>query len=86
MAEDGQDFVDRDGDAAAGAWRETMQPLVDTVEAAGRDAQGDSEAAKFADFLRRVEEGAADGDKLVKSIATWTMQARGVGDGTDEVD
>ena len=85
MAEDGQDFIDRDGDAAAAGWRETMRPIVDTVETAGREAQGDDDAARYADFLRRVEAGVADGDKLVKSIATWTMQARGVGDGTDEV-
>ncbi len=80
---DGQDFIDRDGDAAA--WRETMRPLVDVVEAAGREAQGGDDAAKYADFLARVEAGVADGDKLVKSISAWTMQARGVGDGTDEV-
>lgn len=83
--DDDQDFIDRDGDAAAGAWRDTMRPLIDVVEAAGREAQGGDDAARYADFLARVEASAADGDRLVKSIAAWTMQARGVGDGTDEV-
>lgn len=78
---DGEDFIDTDGDAAAGAvWRPGMQPFVDAVQAAGE------EASSFDDFLARLrEDTTVDGDALVRSLATWMMQARGVGDGTDEV-
>lgn len=82
---DDQDFIDRDGDEAASAWRETMAPLVDAVESAGRAATGATDEEKYADFLARLEAKQANGDALTRSIAEWTMKARGVGDGTDEV-
>lgn len=77
---EGDDFMDTDGGAAAGeGWREGMQPFVDGVVAAG-DA-----ADSFESFLAKLrEETTIDADKLVRSLATWTMSARGVGDGTDE--
>jgi phage gp29-like protein len=74
------DFMDTDGGAAAAAvWREGMQPFVDGVQAAADGAED------FDGFLTQLrEETSIDGDKLVRSLATWTMQARGVGDGTDD--
>ena len=78
-AAEGDDFMDTDGGAAAAAWRETMQPFVDGAQAAA-DA-----SATFDEFLVKLAENTKiDGDAYVRSLATWTMQARGVGDGTDE--
>jgi phage gp29-like protein len=82
---DDQDFIDRDGDEAASAWRETMAPLVDAVESAGRAATGATDEERYQDFLARLAAKQADGDTLTRSIAEWAMWARGVGDGTDEV-
>jgi len=82
LAEDdaGDDFIDRDGGAAADAgWREGMQPFVVGAQAAADAADG------FDDFLVKLrEQTEIDGDAYVRALATWTMQARGVGDGTDD--
>ena len=71
--------MDTDGGAAAAAWRETMRPFVDGAQTAA-DA-----SSTFDEFLVKLAENTKiDGDAYVRSLATWTMQARGVGDGTDE--
>ena len=39
----------------------------------------------FDEFLAKLAESTKiDGDAYVRALATWTMQARGVGDGTDD--
>lgn len=75
--EDG-DFIDREGPPSD--WKKTMDPLLQVVKDAAAGAGG------FADFLSRVSSSEADGDALVRSLALKTLQARGVGDATDEVD
>lgn len=76
----GDDFMDTDGGAAAALdWRAGMRPVLDGVQAAA-DA-----SSTFDEFLVALGESTPiDGDAFVRSLATWTMQARGVGDGTDE--
>ncbi|MCY1004006.1 DUF935 family protein [Nannocystis pusilla] len=74
---DDGDFIDRE--ATPDDWRSTMKPLHDAAKAAAAEASG------FADFLSRLSSAQVDGDKLVRSLALKTLQARGVGDATDEV-
>lgn len=76
---DETDIIDRDGGAAADAgWRPGMQPFVDAVKETA------AEVDSFDDFLARLRARQVDGDAFVKSVAAWTMKARGLGDGTDE--
>lgn len=80
-ADDHEDIVDRDAGRAAGEnWRADLQPFVEAAEAVVEEASG------FDDFLRKLGRRSVDGDKLVRNLATATMQLRGVGDGTDEVE
>lgn len=79
--EDHEDIVDRDAGGAAGEnWRADLQPFVEAVEGAAEEASG------FDDFLRKLGRRSVDGDRLVRNLATASMQLRGVGDGTDEVE
>lgn len=81
FADDHEDIVDRDAGGAAGEnWRADLQPFAAEVEDAAEEAAG------FDDFLRKLGKRTVDGDKLVRNLATATMQLRGVGDGTDEVE
>ena len=73
--DDGDDFIDRDGQPED--FGETMRPLLEEVQAAASGATG------FESFLAKLEAASADGDALVKSLATKTLIARGVGDATD---
>lgn len=75
--EGARDFIDEDVDAADldAASAEVRR----AVRAAADGANG------FADFLARLQASEVDGDALVKSLATMTLQARGRGDATDEV-
>ncbi len=80
-ADDHEDIVDRDAGGAAGEnWRADLQPFVEAAEAVAE------EASSFDDYLRKLGKRTVDGDKLVRNLATATMQLRGVGDGTDEVE
>ena len=79
--DDHEDIVDRDAGGSAGEnWRADLQPFVAEVEGAAEEASG------FDDFLRALRKRTVDGSKLVRNLATATMQLRGVGDGTDEVE
>lgn len=76
LAEDGGDFIDVE--SSPDDWEETMEPLREVVLAAA-DASG------YKNFLARLERGSADVTGLVESLALRTLQARGMGDATDEV-
>jgi len=75
--EDG-DFIDRDG--APTDFGSTMAPLLEEVR---RVAKG---SESFERFLASLAASAADGDALVRSLATKTTIARGVGDATDDTE
>lgn len=78
--DDHEDIVDRDAGGAAGEnWRADLLPFVAEVEGAAEEASG------FDDFLRKLGKRTVDGDRLVRNLATATMQLRGVGDGTGDV-
>lgn len=80
-ADDHEDIVDRDAGGAAGEnWRADLQPFVEAAEAVAE------EASSFDDYLRKLGKRTVDGDRLVRNLATATMQLRGVGDGTDDVE
>ncbi len=78
FAEDGADFIDRE--SLAEDWRKTLKSLHAEVVAAARSS------ASYASFVEKLEAGTADVSKLVNSLALKTLQARGMGDATDEVE
>lgn len=78
LAEDSSDgdFIARESDPDD--WAKTTKP----VRAAVRRA---AKAGSFDGFLSKLEAEKADGSALVKSLALRMLQARGMGDATDEV-
>ncbi len=76
-ADGGGDFID--DEAPPIDWATTMEPVRRAVKAA---ADG---ASSFDDFLARLAARSADVTELVESLALKTLQARGMGDATDEV-
>lgn len=73
---DGEDFIARESDPSADAER----PLADAVKRAAKNA------STFTDFLAQLRSEEADVDPLVKELALKMLQARGMGDATDEVE
>ncbi len=56
-----------------------MDPMLDPV------VQLASSATSFDDFLKKLKGVQMDPNELIKSLATATFKARGLGDATDEV-
>lgn len=77
LAVEGEDFIDKD--LASVDWGEAGAEVLAAVRRA-KDG-----ATNFTDFLARLRDESADVSKLVESLALRTLQARGVGDATDEV-
>lgn len=72
---EGGDFIDQESDPSAGV----ESPILDAVRRSA--AVADS----FAGLLADLREKSVDADDLVKELALRQLQARGVGDATDEV-
>jgi phage gp29-like protein len=76
-ADEPADFIAGESDPAD--WETTTKPMraaIDRAAAAGETFDG---------FLSALARETADGSKLVQSLAMKTLQARGMGDATDEV-
>lgn len=76
--DDPADFIDAESDPDD--WAETTKPIRAAVDRAAADA-----GETFAGFLAALAGETADGSDLVRSLALKTLQARGMGDATDEV-
>lgn len=72
---DDGDFIDRESDPA----EDVERPLLDEVRSASKSA------TSFEGFLSRLSTTSVDVDTLVKDLALRQVEARGVGDATDEV-
>lgn len=77
-ADEPADFIDAESDPTD--WAETTKPIRAAIERAAA-ASGET----FDGFLAALVQETADGDALVLSLALQTLQARGMGDATDEV-
>lgn len=73
---DAEDFIARESDPSAAAER----PFVEAVRRAAKNA------STFTDFLAQLRSEEADADVFVKELALRMLQARGMGDATDEVE
>ncbi|MBL9102154.1 MAG: DUF935 family protein [Myxococcales bacterium] len=74
--DDDGDFIDRE--SSPKDWKATTKPIRAAVNRAAK-------AGTFEGFLKKLKTEKADGAALVKSLATRMLQARGMGDATDEV-
>jgi phage gp29-like protein len=77
-AEESGDFIDRE--ALAEDWKTTLKTIHTEIVEAARSS------SSYQNFVAKLEAGSADVSKLVKSLALKTLQARGMGDATDDVE
>lgn len=76
-ADDGEDFIDEDLKGVD--WSQVGGAMGDAIKRAAAGADS------FADFLARLRTENVDATAFVDALALRTLQARGVGDATDEV-
>ena len=75
-----RDLIDEAADEALGGWRKVMGPLLDPIAAL---AERSSDEGTFRAGLGKLL-GKLSSDELVRTIATLTFEARGLGDVQDK--